>query len=290
MGTWAHVIVVGGRRSAVHCARRRIEELEMRWSRFRPESEVSRLNRAAGRPVVVSADTAVLVARALAGCRGTAGRFDPTVLGAVLDAGYDRPFAEIGGRAPANAASGLSSGAAAVAVDEMVGTVALPPGVGFDPGGIGKGLAADLVVGELLADGAEGACVNLGGDLRAEGAGPWRVDVADPFDGTRPPVVSLTFDAGGVATSSRLGRTWQQDGALRHHLIDPTTGRPASTGVAAVTVLTGDAWRAEALAKAALLAGVAGAFDVLASARATGLVVDDAGTVHHADDLDPFLV
>lgn len=270
MGTWAHVMVVGGPAGAPAQARGRIEQLEARWSRFRPDSEVSRLNRAGGRPVHVSADTATLVDRALAGRRATAGRFDPMVLDALMAAGYDRSFELLG------SARG--------------GIVALAPGAGFDPGGIGKGLAADMVVEELLADGAEGACVNLGGDLRVEGAGPWPVDVADPFDSRRPPLVRLALDAGGVATSSRLRRAWEEDGKRGHHLIDPTTGRPADTGVAAVTVITGEAWRAEVLAKAALLAGVGGALELLRSMRAAGVVIDDDGTVHRSDGLEPFLV
>jgi thiamine biosynthesis lipoprotein len=217
----------------------------------------------------VSSDTAALVSRAFAGRRATAGRFDPTLLGTLVGAGYDRSF-EL-----------LAAGDG--------GAVALDVGAGFDPGGIGKGLAADLVVEELLAGGAEGACVNLGGDLRAEGAGPWVVDVADPFDSRRPPIASLALDAGGVATSSRLRRAWWQGGHRRHHLIDPSTGRPADTGVAAVTVVTGEAWRAEVLAKAALLAGVEGAMELLATRNAAGLVVDDNGTVHRSDGLGPFL-
>ena len=270
MGTWAHVTVVGGPPEAAAQARGRIEQLEARWSRFRPDSEVSRLNRADGRPVLVSADTATLLERAFAGRRATGGRFDPTLLGFLVAAGYDRSF-------------------------ELVGTgagvaVAAPrAGAGFDPGGIGKGLAADLVVQELLAAGANGACVNLGGDLRVEGAGPWLVDVADPFDAGRPPLATLALDAAGVATSSRLRRTWEQDGTARHHLMDPATGAPAATGVAAVTVLTGEAWRAEVLAKAALLAGVDGALELLAANRAAGLVVDDAGTVHRSAGVEAFL-
>jgi len=260
MGTWAHVIAVEPPAGALDRARRRIEQLEARWSRFLPDSEVTRMNRARGRPVLVSADTATLVDLAMAGRRGTGGRFDPTLLAPLVEAGYDR--------SPAVATGG---------------------GAGFDPGGIGKGLAADLVVAELLAEGAAGACVNIGGDLRAEGSGPWTVDVADPFDATRPALARLAFDAGGVATSSRLGRTWWRDGELRHHLIDPATRRPASTGVVAVTVLTGDAWRAEVLAKAALLAGGEEAFDVLTAGRATGLVVTDDGTCHQAPGLDVFL-
>ena len=290
MGTWVHVMCDGGPADGPARARERVAQLESRWSRFRPDSEVNRLNRAAGRPVLVSSDTVTLVRLALAGWRGTSGRFDPTVLGAVLDAGYDRSCEQLGEPTSAATPSGLGMGAVAVAVDERCGTVALPAGVGFDPGGIGKGLAADLVVAELLAGGAAAACVNIGGDLRAEGGGPWRVDVADPFDSRRPPVAGLALGRGAVATSSRLRRTWWRDGARRHHIIDPLTGRPADSDVTAVTVITGEAWRAEVLATAALLAGVTGALRLLAARNATGLVIDAHGTVHTAPGLEPFRV
>lgn len=292
MGTWAHVVVVDGPRGAVGAARHRVEELESRWSRFRPDSEVSRLNRAGGRPLAVSSDTARLVALALSAWRATAGRFDPTVLGAVVDAGYDRSFERLADPTRGDP-SGLARGAGAVAVDERQGTVALPAGVGLDPGGMGKGLAADMVVAELVAAGASGACVNLGGDLRAEGAapggGPWVVDVEHPDAGPRPAIARLAFDAGAVATSSCLRRTWRRAGHERHHLIDPATGLPGTGPVVAATVLTGDAWRAEALATAAALTDPAGALRLLDAARAVGLLVDRQGRVHRSAGLGPFL-
>src|SRR5512144_41738 len=99
MGTDAHLIVVARSARTASWAldrgRERIEELEALWSRFRPASEVSVLNALAGMPVRVSRETIALVQRALDGVRMTEGRFDPTVLGAVVRAGYDRTYAEI---------------------------------------------------------------------------------------------------------------------------------------------------------------------------------------------------
>lgn len=92
MGADVHLLVVGGPPSLLDEARELVEALEARWSRFRPDSEVSRLNQQAGRPVRVSPETLTLVRRALHGAAVTAGRYDPTVLGAVLRAGYDRSF------------------------------------------------------------------------------------------------------------------------------------------------------------------------------------------------------
>jgi len=286
------MVVVAAPAGAMDRARRRVEELEARWSRFRAESEVSRLNRAGGRPVVVSPDTVRLVRLALSGRAATGGRFDPAVLGALVAAGYDRSFEHLDGTV-AGATGRHSRRVPTIEVNEELGTVCLPAGMGFDPGGIGKGLAADLTVAGLRSEGADGACVNLGGDLRAEGTAPdggaWVVDVAHPLGCGRPPVARLAFDAAGVATSSPLRRRWVVGEEARHHLIDPATGRPAPTDVAAVTVITGDAWRAEVLAKAAVLAGAAEALGVLEEGGATGLVVDMRGSVRLATSLAPFL-
>ena len=98
MGSEAHVIVVDGWPSLLSVARRRLGQLEACWSRFIPTSEISTCNRLAGTPVWVSADTALLIDTAIEGWHLSAGRFDPTVLGDVLRAGYDRSFDELDGR------------------------------------------------------------------------------------------------------------------------------------------------------------------------------------------------
>lgn len=266
MGTTAHVVVVGGDDDHLTMARRRVEQLEARWSRFRPDSEITFVNEAEGRPCVVSDDTALLAARALAAWRATDGRFDPTVLDAVVAAGYDdapvcrgRAAHPAGGRAGDRwpGAVGAAPGLADARVDRATGLVWLPAGVHLDPGGIGKGLAADLVVGDLRRAGAAGALVNLGGDLRVDGTGPrggsWSIRVDDPRDPDRE-LVRLPLRRGAVATSGRLGRRWTRpDGTAAHHLIDPRSGRPATTDVVAVTAVAARAWTAEVAATAAFL-------------------------------------
>ena len=276
MGTWAHVAVHGGPADGCERARARIDDLERRWSRFLPDSEVSRLNASPpGRPCPVSAETALLLARAATARRLTGGRFDATVLPAVVRAGYDRAVAGVAIAPRAGAATG-----------------------GFDPGGIGKGLAADLVVEELMAAGAAGACVNLGGDLRVaglppdDGKPPWVIAVEDPFGdgGPHDPLVRLGLNRGAVATSSCLKRAWPgDDGSPRHHLIDPRTGEPAASDAVAATVVAGTAWRAEALATAAVIAGVDEGLVLLEASGVTGLVVDSNGRTHHAAGLDRYL-
>jgi FAD:protein FMN transferase len=285
MGTGAHVIVVGGRPGLAERAVRRIAGLEGLWSRFRPDSEISRLNARAGTAVPVSAETSELVERAVDGWRLTAGAFDPTLLGAVIRAGYDRTFARI----PAAAAPGVSGARrGADGIETGPGWVRLPAGSGFDPGGIGKGLAADIVVDELMAAGAAGACVNLGGDVRVAGDGPsggaWTIGVDHPW--AEAPVVLIGLGGGAVATSTTLRRRWRVGGEKRHHLIDPDSEQPASGDVNLAAVVAGRAWIAEVWAKAVLLAGTA--WSVLPEG-AEALAVDAGGRICSTPGLAGYL-
>jgi thiamine biosynthesis lipoprotein len=292
MGSEVHVVVVGdGVRALLARARVRIDELEARWSRFRAESEVSRLNDAAGTPVRVAPDTLTLVRCAVAGARATCGLYDPTVLHAVVDAGYDRSFDDLPTSVPARPSRPWRSRADAIVVDAASGTVTVPADTGFDPGGIGKGLAADLVTLDLLRAGADGVCVNVGGDLRAEGLlgkRPWSIEVANPFDGTRLALLSLR--SGAVATSSRVKRAWDGPEGERHHLIDPRSGRPAASGLASATAVAAEAWQAEVAAKAAFLAGPDEGAALLEADGVACLAVADDGAIRASAGLGRFLV
>jgi thiamine biosynthesis lipoprotein len=283
MGTDVTVLTLDGPRELGDRAASSLERLEARWSRFRPSSELCALNDAEGRPVVVSAETFALVGHAVDAWASTGGRYDPTVLAAVVAAGYDRDFDAVRREGPgaATEAAGPAPGCAGIALDALVRAVTLPAGVTLDLGGIGKGYAADLVSRELLDLGAGGVLVNLGGDLRARGAAPephgWVVAVDDPMETGMTGVLALR--SGAIATSTRLRRAWQRDGRTLHHLIDPRTGLPVDRGLASVTVVAPEAWQAEILAKAAFVAG-ADAAGVIAAARGvTGLLVHDDGVV-----------
>jgi thiamine biosynthesis lipoprotein len=283
MGATAEVIVVDGPRGLPEIARGRLTHLERRWSRFVASSEVSRLNRAAGEPLRVSAETRLLVRRALEGYRITAGRFDPTLLGAVLRAGYVDSFERLDpGTAPV--ASAFCTGAHRIEVDDDAGTVRIPDGVGFDPGGIGKGLAADIVAEDLLRFGAAGVCVNVGGDVRVAGTSPsgdaWRIDVEHPV--TERPIATLDVRNGAIATSSRVRRRWTTAaGDERHHLVDPATGTSSRSPVLAATAVAAQGWQAEVLAKAAFL-GAAGGLDLVDDLGAAAMVVVPDGILASA--------
>ena len=154
-------------------------------------------------------------------------------------------------------------------------------GTRLDLGGIAKGYAADLLCADLRAGGAAGVCVNVGGDLRVSGTaprgGPWAIAVPHPHGGQ---AATLELTEGAAATSSPLRRAWHAAGRPAHHLIDPRTGQPAATGILQVTVVTGEAWRAEVAAKAAFLAGLPDALPLATRLGAEALIIDQDGGVH----------
>ena len=290
MGSDVQVIVVGGSLALLDVARRYVEELERRWNRFLPDSEVSRINERAGRPVRVSPDTVELFQKAVEGARRTAGRFDPTVLGSMLRAGYDRSF-ELLARSSTAGRSSLRGGFEGIDVDPAASSVTLPAGVGFDPGGIGKGLAADKLVSLLIAGGAQGVCANIGGDLRVRGESPgaeaWVVAIEHPM--RQRPAAIVALRDGAVATTTRAKRTWGPPRERRHHLIDPGSGAPAWTGLVSATAIAAEGWQAEVAAKAAFLGGVAHGAEAFEALGADGLVVDDRGRVERTRGFERFL-
>lgn len=232
-------------RRVLAAGRAEVEACERTLSRFDPSSDLSRLNDAAGKWVDVDSRLADALRLALRGRKATGGRFDPTILPALVAAGYDRTYEELEER-PGRAASGWRAGAE-VEVAPDADRARVERGAAVDLGGVGKGYSADRV---LLAmrdawDRLPGALVDLGGDIAVWGSppdsGPWRIAVADP----RRPGGSLgtvRIEEGGVATSGRHARRFGAGRAL-HHLIDPATGAPALEGPLAVTVVAPDpAW------------------------------------------------
>jgi len=141
MGSDVHVAVSGGTPRILEEARRRIAVLESRWSRFVPGSEVSRLARAGGFPVEVSADTRLLVSLAVEAWHRTAGAFDPTVLGAVVRAGYDRTFDDVAAGADALAVTSRGAVRGTPGLGRFLGGRALPDHVGGSPAAVAAGAA-----------------------------------------------------------------------------------------------------------------------------------------------------
>lgn len=271
-----------------------LDHLEGCWSRFAPDTDVSRLNLAGGRPVLVDPATITLVATMIEAWRATDQRFDPTMLPALMAAGYrssiDDPrritilptgtfrFDDGGADRPT-----LDD----IEIDVDAAAIRLPVGLTIDAGGIGKGVAADLAVDLALRSGVDGALVSIGGDIAASGrvdeAG-WRVVIAHP-DNDEEPVGTVAVTGGGVATSSTRSRRWSHEGVERHHLIDPWTGDVSNTDLASVTVIARSGWLAEAHATAAILAGSGSVIDHLDRHQLTGVAVTTDGEVLATHDV-----
>ena len=261
MGTDVEITIVDSDPTLLGVASERIADLEQRWSRFIASSEVCRLNRAGGRPTRVSADTLALVMHAQEGFDVTGGRFDALQLAALERLGYVESFERLPIAVDATVMRPVSiptnsSRSARIEIDTDASTVRLTDGARFDPGGIGKGFAADLVADELRSLGAAGVCINVGGDVRVSGIAPhgdtWIIAVRD-CAGDQP-VAHLAVAGGAVATTSRSRRRWRgPDGHVHHHIVDPATGSSAMTPVVHATAVASEGWRAEILAKVAFL-------------------------------------
>jgi thiamine biosynthesis lipoprotein len=232
-------VVVGG---ATAAARGEIERLfgerENMFSRFRPRSELNRVNDAAGTIVEVSAPFAAMLELALRAARMTDGLVDPTLGAALAAAGYDRDFSEL--TPSADPAEGGACGRwRSLRLRRTL--LYRPRGVRLDLNGVVKGKTIDDALALIDGDGF----VSAGGDIAARGA----VDVALPDGG------AVRLLKGALATSSVAKRRWLRAGVWQHHLIDPRTGRPCDTPWQQVTVSAATCLQADVAAKAALLLG-----------------------------------
>jgi FAD:protein FMN transferase len=253
-------------------------------SRFDSASELSRLNRDAGAAVPVSELTAGAVAAALWAAERSNGLVDPTLLPALEQVGYERSRA---GAAPASLRAALATApprrpaghhpdASWRRMNVQSSLVRRPPGLRLDLGGTAKGLAVDRAATHL--SGQTTFAVDAGGDIVVGGVtgAPRRVAVAHPLEPRS--VFEFDLSAGAVATSGLDTRLWRTAEGFAHHLLDPSTGQPAWTGVIQATALASSALEAEVLAKMALLSGPEVGAAIL---EPTGgvLVLDDGAAI-----------
>jgi thiamine biosynthesis lipoprotein len=256
MGTRVRCIAPAGYPAfepVVERVRATFEREELRFSRFRGDSELSRVNAAAGSWTTVSSGFAELTEFALAACERTSGRFDPTLLGAMVAAGYDRDFDEIVAGARAELHPGRpAGGAGGVRLDGR--RLLLPAGTALDLGGVAKGWTVDRAALDAVAAGLPWALIDAGGDIRVAGEPPpggIEIAVEDP-EAVETDVGRIVLQDGALATSSVTRRGW---GPGLHHLIDPATGAPATGPVLQATVWAPTCADAEISSKDALLGG-----------------------------------
>ena len=297
LGTSVHVLAIdaGELVTATTAVSEVLEDVDAAYSRFRDDSELSRLNASPGRTVRVSPLLATAIEAAQRAARLTDGAVDPTIGQAIRLAGYDDDFSRVADPHPALPQRGRETelklrawrvpGWQAIRFDRRARTVLLPAGVELDLGSTGKALAADLAArAALAAAGAGGVLVSLGGDIATAGTPPsggWRIHIAEDSR-VRPDADGevICVPAGGVATSSTTVRRWTRGTAELHHIIDPQTSLPATGPFRTVTVAAATCLDANIASTAAIVRGEA-AIDWLLSCRLPARLVENDGTIHY---------
>jgi FAD:protein FMN transferase len=242
----AHVDVLDQARRIVEAE---LDAIDRACSRFRPDSELERLNACAGRFVTVGPLLMEAIQVAVRAAALTDGAVDPTLGEAIVLAGYSRDWSELERRpgappAPLTVPSGAvdarrpvlrarrTSGWSLIELGYDPPGVRVPAGVRFDLGATAKALAADRAAAAVHAATGAGVLVSLGGDIATAGpaeVGGWAVHVTDDHRaGPDAPGQTVAIETGGLATSSTTVRRWQQGARVMHHILDPATGQPVA--------------------------------------------------------------
>ena len=239
--------------------RRELREIDLACSRFRDDSELSRLNAANGELVEVSPLFAEALHVALGAAAMTGGDVDPTVGRAMDDLGYDRDFSLVERRGP----SWLVRvepvpGWRCVLLDRRTRRVVVPRGVSLDLGATAKALAADRAARDIAAATGAAALVGIGGDIAVAGDAPaegWPIRVAEDHRHPERDGQTVAIRGGGLATSSTTVRRWTAGHAERHHIVDPRRGGSAAEVWRTVSVAAPTCVAANIASTAAIIRG-----------------------------------
>lgn len=287
MGGHGTITIVGGNSDILDASWKYAHRCEELWSRFLDTSEITQLNLAQGIAVEVSSETFHLVTQMLHGNKLSEGYFNPTLLPDVVRAGYAASQVDPAHITllPENARS--AGNMEGIVFDDS--TIILPAGMVLDPGGIGKGTAADLVATFARDAGAWGVMVELGGDIVVQGTAPdghsWKLGVEDPFNPTEH-IAIVRLSAGAVATSSQLKKRFNND---KHHLIHGATKTSAVSDVQTATVITGTGAMAEALTKRAFMDKPREYLSWLPTVGAAGMLVLADGSTLTSENWEKYL-
>lgn len=283
LGTTAVLVVTDPRAldRAEEVLRSELTDIDEACSRFRPDSEISRLHDHAGTTVVVGPLLAEALTAAMRAAALTDGLVDPTIGDAVLALGYDRDFAAVEADHPEPAAPARPApGWWRVAWDPATREVLLPRGVTLDLGATAKATVVDRIAVRAAERAACGVLVSVGGDIRVAGPAPdggWRVGVGDDHSQAEPDL-TVTITGGGLATSGTTRRTWRRAGRTVHHIVDPHTGDVPASAWRTVTVAAATCVDANIATTASIVMGDA-APSWLAARRLPARLVTDAGEI-----------
>jgi thiamine biosynthesis lipoprotein len=265
---------------------------EQIMSRFRPDSELTWLNQQTGSAVHVSPVLWEVMQAAMNAWRDSNGLVSPAILPALEHAGYVKTFRELGDPIPMEEQDRqIREPMADIVLNGNDQAVRLPQGMKLDFGGIAKGWAAHQAM-QRMSDLGQ-VLVDAGGDIAISdslGDGtPWPIGVNDPFN-RGAQIERLYVHQGGVATSGRDHRRWQQGGEWRHHIIDPRTGLPAVTDLLSVTVIAETVMAAETAAKVVLILGSEAGLDWLDQREGmAGLAILENGELLGSNGIEDYM-
>ena len=283
MGTSFFCVLVGADEEICDAVYALANDLESKWSRFIPDSELMRLNDNPDEMHRVSDATLRLVSEMKLGFELTQGLFSANVLGDLIKLGFAQSRTNPKNVTKWNVESKTSADLSDVEVDLNLNSVLVPRGVALDAGGIGKGLAADLMSDYAMQLGAMGAAVFAGGDVAVKGmaidAAGWKVNISDPRDANFF-IDAVSFSRGGLATSSPMG--WKIGSA--HHIIDPRTHKSSDSDVLQATVVAQNASQAEVLSKMCVILGAQAGISQINSLGAAALIVDNSNQFHTSEN------
>jgi len=283
MGTSFFCMLVGADKEICDAVYELANDLEAKWSRYISTSEVMFLNNNPDSMHEVSDATLRLVNEMKNGFEVTNGLYSGNILGELIDLGFAQsrinPENVTNWKARSKSTADLSD----VVIDLETKSVSVPSGVALDSGGIGKGLAADLMSDYAMQLGVMGVAVFAGGDVAVKGMAPdaagWKVKISDPRD-VENFIDSVVLSRGGLATSGPMG--WKIDSA--HHIIDPRTKTSSDSDVLQATVIAQNASQAEVLSKMCVILGSQEGITRIDSLGVAALIVDDTNQVHTSEN------
>jgi len=275
MGTEVHVILVGRdlTKQDVQQVEVSVEYYESIWSRFRPGSELVRINSNPNKPQQVSFETTQLIKKTIEAWRLSDGIYDPTILTNLNSAGYNKTFNALAAKIDAEIE--LVPTPIDVEIFEELNTVMVPEGVELDLGGIAKGQTADLVTDKMLSrENITGCLLNIGGDIRARGEASddigWIIKLNCRGANESKTIRILE---GAVCTSSVLKRTWQTQLGQQHHLRNPKNGMNLDSDLVTVSIICAEAIQGEILTKIFLAKGSEQLENLASEYDVTGLAI-----------------
>ncbi len=232
-----------------------IQKVEALWSVTDEKSEIYRANHSGGQAISVSHETAELISFALEMAQKTDGALDPTIYPVLTAWGFTTDSKQVPSDEQITALL-QHVGYSRIRLDSTSLTV--PDGMELDLGAVGKGDTADLVTEVFEERGVESAIISLGGNIQAIGSRPdgsaWRVGIRAPWEDGNLGVLEIS-DAAVVTSGGYENYFEDEDGTIYWHILDPSTGRPANSGLQAVTIIGKEGRLCDALSTALFVMG-----------------------------------